>query len=196
MEIINLISNKGNKIDGPILFTPKLTIDERGFFYESWNKKVLDDLLGRELNFLQDNHSKSKKFVLRGLHFQTPKMAQGKLVRCTNGKVFDVAVDIRKSSPTFKEWISVDLNDENRNIFWIPEGFAHGFLSLSTDSELQYKTNEFWNKESERSILWNDKTLNIDWPLKFINNDIPILNEKDLFAPSLNELNWRDDLFA
>ena len=147
------------------------------------------------MNFLQDNHSKSRKSVLRGLHFQIPKMAQGKLVRCTKGKIFDVAVDIRRSSSTFKEWLSVDLSEENRNIFWIPEGFAHGFLALSNDSELQYKTSEFWCKESERTILWNEKKFNITWPLKLIDNGRPILSNKDLSAPRLDELDWENDLF-
>ena len=195
MKNINLTSNKGNHIHGPILFKPKLIMDERGFFYESWNKQEFDCLVGRKVNFVQDNHSKSKKNVLRGLHFQIPEMAQGKLVRCTSGRIFDVAVDIRKSSPTFKEWISIELNNENRNIFWIPEGFAHGFLALSNEAELQYKTTQFWCKQSERSILWNEKTFNITWPFQSSDSDSLLLNSKDLSSPRLDELDWEKDLF-
>jgi len=175
-----IMSNKGNYLDGVCLIVPKVFEDERGFFYESWNKKDFDKIINT--NFLQDNHSKSIKGVLRGLHYQLNPYSQGKLVRCTSGKVFDVAVDLRINSNTYKEWVGVELNEINKFLIWIPKGFAHGFLTLSDKAEVQYKTTENWFKEYEKSIIWNDPTLQIKWPLDQLNGLEPLLSDKDLNA--------------
>jgi dTDP-4-dehydrorhamnose 3,5-epimerase len=164
------------------ILEPKIYGDDRGFFFESYNQKIFEETISRKVEFVQDNHSKSIKGVLRGLHYQLPPMAQGKLVRVVQGEVFDVAVDIRKSSSTFGQWVGVHLSAENKRQFWIPEGFAHGFLTLSDTAEFLYKTSNFYSLEHERSILWNDPDINILWP------DIEIdfiLSPKDKSAPLL-----------
>ncbi len=143
---------------------PTVFEDERGFFFESFNHKKFEEAIGREVSFVQDNHSKSVKGVLRGLHYQLPPHAQGKLVRVVQGEVFDVAVDIRKSSPSFGQWVAEVLSAENKKQLWIPEGFAHGFLTLSETAEFLYKTTNYYAKECERSIIWNDANFNISWP--------------------------------
>ena len=186
MDIKNLSSNKGNILDGVCIIKPRVFDDNRGFFYESWNQILFNKLVCKEVKFLQDNHSASNIGVLRGLHYQIGAKPQGKLVRCVSGSVFDVAVDIRKSSPTFGEWTSVVLNKLNKLMIWIPVGFAHGFLSLENNSEVLYKTSELWSKDQDRSIRWNDKKLNINWPLKDINCSKPLLSEKDSKAPFFN----------
>ena len=140
MNIQNLSSNKGNILDGVFIIKPTVHEDDRGFFYESWNQKLFNKAVGEEVKFLQDNHSSSNAGVLRGLHYQIEPKPQGKLVRCVSGSVFDVAVDIRKSSPTFGEWASVVLDNLNKIMIWIPVGFAHGFLALEEKSEVLYKT--------------------------------------------------------
>ena len=188
MEIKKLTSNKGNIIDGPLLIEPKLFLDTRGFFFESWNQSTFDINTNEKIIFSQDNHSCSKKGVLRGLHYQIPPKPQEKLVRCISGEIFDVAVDLRKSSETFGEWISVKLNNSNKLMFWIPVGFAHGFLSLRENSEVIYKASCNYSKELERSIIWNDPTINIKWPLQIINFENPTLSNKDANAPLLNEV--------
>ena len=147
-----------------ILLKPKVFGDERGFFMESWNQKIFDDIVGAPVTFVQDNHSRSTKGVLRGLHYQLPPMAQGKLVRVVQGEVFDVAVDIRKGSPTFGEWVGAILSGENHYQLWIPPGFAHGFLTLSETADFLYKTTAFYSRATERAILWNDENLRIEWP--------------------------------
>ena len=147
-----------------ILFEPKVYTDERGFFYESFNSRIFQKVTGLKRNFVQDNHSCSAKNVLRGLHYQI-KHPQGKLVRIVTGEVFDVAVDIRKSSPTFGSWVGITLSAENKRIMWVPEGFAHGFLVLSDAAEFIYKTTDYWAQEFERTICWNDPTLLVKWPL-------------------------------
>jgi dTDP-4-dehydrorhamnose 3,5-epimerase len=146
-----------------LLLEPKVFGDERGFFYESWNQRTLKEL-GIEASFVQDNHSKSGKNVLRGLHYQIQN-SQGKLVRVIAGEVFDVAVDLRKSSPTFGKSVSFVLSAENKRMAWIPPGFAHGFCVTSETAEFLYKTTDYWSPEFERSLLWNDPALKIDWPL-------------------------------
>ena len=151
------------EIPDVLIFEPKVFSDERGFFFESFNQKVFEEAVGRKVKFVQDNHSKSSKGVLRGLHYQLEPYAQAKLVRCMVGEVFDVAVDIRKSSPTFGKWVGVNLSAENKHQLWIPEGFAHGFLVLSNTAEVLYKTNNYYNKENERNIIWNDNTIDIDY---------------------------------
>ena len=149
-----------------ILLEPNLYEDERGFFYESFNQRDFIEATGASLNFVQDNHSKSKKGVLRGLHFQLPPFAQGKLVRVIQGEVYDVAVDIRNNSPTFGKWVGQSLNAVDKQSMWIPPGFAHGFLTLSGTAELLYKTTEYYSSEYEKCIIWNDPQINISWPYK------------------------------
>lgn len=158
-----------------ILFTPKVFGDERGFFFESFNQQKFEELTGLKPNFVQDNHSKSQKGVLRGLHYQLPPKAQGKLVRVVQGEVFDVAVDIRKSSPTFGKWVGEILSAENRRQMWIPEGFAHGFLTLTDSAEFLYKTTDYYSPEYERCIAWNDEGICIQWP----STEEPALSAKD-----------------
>ena len=138
--------------------------DERGFFFESFNQKQFQTVIGHNINFVQDNQSYSKKGILRGLHYQLPPYAQGKLVRVINGEIFDVAVDIRKSSKTFGNWVSKTLSSKNKKQIWIPEGFAHGFITMSEKAEVLYKTTNYYSKEHGRSIIWNDNELNISWP--------------------------------
>ena len=196
MEYFNLNSNKGNLIKGPLIIKPKIFPDNRGYFCESWNHSEFNKLVSREVHFLQDNHSESKFGVLRGLHYQLGPKAQAKLVRCTIGEVFDVLVDIRKDSNTFGEWSSIILNPQNKLQFWIPEGFAHGFLSLKDLSEVQYKTNEYWDKNHERLLFWKDSDININWPLANNNGKCKIItNYKDSIAPSLREIEKSGDLF-
>lgn len=146
------------------IIEPKVFGDERGYFYESFNQNLFDSAVGHRVEFVQDNHSMSKKGVLRGLHYQLAPHAQGKLVRCVEGEVFDVAVDIRKSSQTFGQWIGVNLSAENHRQLWIPEGFAHGFVTLSERVQFIYKTTNYYAPQSERSIIWNDPEINIIWP--------------------------------
>lgn len=160
-----------------LIFEPKVFGDERGFFFESFNHKLFEEAVGYPVTFVQDNHSKSSKGVLRGLHYQLPPHAQGKLVRCVVGEVFDVAVDIRKSSPTIGKWVGVHLSEENKRQLWIPEGFAHGFMTLSETAEFLYKTTNYYHPQSDRSILWNDKNLSINWP-----SNETILSKKDEVA--------------
>ncbi|PIQ27445.1 MAG: dTDP-4-dehydrorhamnose 3,5-epimerase [Bacteroidetes bacterium CG18_big_fil_WC_8_21_14_2_50_41_14] len=167
------------KTNIPDLYIVKPTVfeDHRGYFFESYNKEVFLRH-GIDQNFVQDNESKSQKNVLRGLHFQKPPFAQGKLVRVIRGSVLDVAVDIRKSSPTYGKWASIELTQENKWMYWVPPGFAHGFITLEDNTTFFYKCTNMYNKESEGSILWNDPDLNIDWKISQ-----PILSEKDIIAP-------------
>jgi len=148
-----------------ILLEPKVFGDERGFFFESFNQKTFEDQIGQEVSFVQDNHSRSAKNVLRGLHYQI-EQAQGKLVRVIQGEVFDVAVDLRQSSKTFGKWVGERLSAENKKQLWIPEGFAHGFLVLSESADVMYKTTDYYASTSERIVVWNDPFLGIDWPLE------------------------------
>ena len=148
-----------------LIFEPKVFGDERGFFMESFNHKIFESFIGRKVNFVQDNHSKSDKGVLRGLHYQLAPHAQGKLVRCVVGEVFDVAVDIRRQSPTFGKWVGINLSAENKRQLWIPEGFAHGFYVISDVAEFLYKTTNYYHPESDRGLMWNDPLINIKWPV-------------------------------
>jgi dTDP-4-dehydrorhamnose 3,5-epimerase len=152
------------KIPDVKLIEPDVFEDERGFFYESFNQQKFNEAIGENITFVQDNHSKSSKGVLRGLHYQEAPFAQGKLVRVVAGEVFDVAVDIRRDSLTYGQWVSEILSAENKKQLWIPEGFAHGFLTLSDETEFLYKTTNFYNKESEYSIHWKNNEFNIQWP--------------------------------
>ncbi|MCF6757103.1 dTDP-4-dehydrorhamnose 3,5-epimerase [Pseudomonas balearica] len=163
-----------------ILFEPKVFGDERGFFFESFNRRQFEVAVGRSVSFVQDNHSRSVKNVLRGLHYQICQ-PQGKLVRVVQGEVFDVAVDIRSSSPTFGRWVGVTLNAENKRQLWVPEGFAHGFVVLSDTADFLYKTSDYYAPEHERSIAWDDPDLAIAWPIE----QAPALSAKDAQGCSL-----------
>ena len=195
MQYFNVKSSKGNLISGPLIIKPKIFIDSRGYFFESWNHSEFKKIISREIIFVQDNHSKSKFGVLRGLHYQLNPKAQAKLVRCTKGEVFDVLVDIRKDSDTYGEWSGVFLNEENKLQFWIPEGFAHGFISLKDFSEVQYKTNDYWDKDTERSLSWKDPEIKIDWPIKDNYEKFKIIiNDKDSVAPTIKEIEIAGEL--
>src|SRR5574343_632457 len=146
------------------IIEPKVFGDERGYFYESFSQRLFDEAVGYHVAFVQDNHSRSVRGVLRGLHYQLPPFAQGKLVRCTVGEVFDVAVDIRRSSPTFGQWVGVNLSADNKRQLWIPEGFAHGFVTLSEHAEFLYKTTQYYAPSHDRGVLWNDPAIGIAWP--------------------------------
>lgn len=168
------------------IIEPMVFEDDRGFFMESFNQRKFEEAIGRKVNFVQDNHSKSSKGVLRGLHYQLPPFAQAKLVRCVLGEVLDVAVDIRKTSPTFGHSVSVNLSESNKRQFWIPEGFAHGFVVLSENAEFMYKTNNYYSPNHERCILWNDGDLNIQWGMV----TQPTVSAKDAKGVSFTEANY------
>jgi dTDP-4-dehydrorhamnose 3,5-epimerase len=157
-----------------VLLEPKVFGDDRGFFFESFNQRQFEEVIGRSVTFVQDNHSRSAQNVLRGLHYQI-QQPQGKLVRVVHGEVFDVAVDLRKSSPTFGKWVSEVLSAENKKQLWVPEGFAHGFVTLSETAEFLYKTTNYYAPMHERCIIWNDRSLNIEWPVGIV----PSLSTKD-----------------
>lgn len=175
MNVIN------THIPDVLILEPKVFGDERGFFFESFNQKSFEQAIGRHVEFVQDNHSCSSKGVLRGLHYQLAPYAQAKLVRCLRGSIYDVAVDIRENSPTFGKWVGVELSASNKKQIWIPEGFAHGFIALEDNSEILYKTNNYYSKECERAIIWNDEHLNIEWPL-----EPNTISEKDFQAPTFS----------
>jgi dTDP-4-dehydrorhamnose 3,5-epimerase len=161
-------------IEGLLVLKPKVFEDPRGYFFESYNQKVLEEI-GLKENFVQDNQSLSQKGVLRGLHMQAPPHAQGKLVRVIKGAVLDVVVDVRKKSPTYGKYFSIELNEQNKTMFWVPAGFAHGFLTLQDNTIFHYKCTEYYNKESEACIFWNDKDINVNW-----NVENPTLSAKDV----------------
>ena len=171
-------------IEGLLVIKPIIFEDDRGHFFESWSK---DSFLkvGLDLDFVQDNQSLSQKGVLRGLHFQNPPFAQGKLVRVIKGAVVDVAVDIRKNSPTYGQHFAVELSEENKTVFWIPPGFAHGFVAISETADLVYKCSDYYDPNDEGCIAWNDPNLKIPWPIKQ-----PILSSKDKDAPFFNEIEF------
>ena len=177
----------GVPLQGPLLLTPRVFGDARGFFYESWNQQAFAAALAEHGQvaepFVQDNHSRSRQGVLRGLHWQLPPHPQGKLVRCVVGEILDVAVDLRRSSATFGQWAGARLSADNHQQLWIPAGFAHGFVTLSDQAEVLYKTTDVWNRESERALRWDDPAVAIAWPLAQ-----PILSDKDGVAPLLAEL--------
>ena len=193
MQAEALTTASGVALLGPLLLTPRVFGDGRGFFFESWNQQSFNAAAG-ETCFVQDNHSRSSRGVLRGLHYQLPPHPQGKLVRCVLGEIFDVAVDIRRSSPSFGQWVGARLSAENHQQLWVPPGFAHGFLTLSEHAEVLYKTTDFWSRECERAIRWDDPALAIAWPLEALAGALPQLSEKDAAAPLLAEL-ANGDLF-
>ncbi|MBR7718237.1 dTDP-4-dehydrorhamnose 3,5-epimerase [Acinetobacter nosocomialis] len=177
------------KIKGLLILEPKVFGDDRGWFMESFNQKAFEEALderGLDIpQFVQDNHSLSQKGVLRGLHYQLNPYAQGKLVRVVQGKAWDVAVDIRKSSPTFGQWVGIELTGENHKQFWIPAGFAHGFVALEDNTQFLYKTTNYYNKESEGAIVWNDLSIAIDWPINNIGQ--VLVSDKDKVASKLED---------
>jgi dTDP-4-dehydrorhamnose 3,5-epimerase len=164
------------KLPGVLLLKPRLFRDDRGFFLESWNKKTFDAAVGRDVQFVQDNHSRSTRGVLRGLHYQVAPMAQAKLITVMRGSIFDVAVDLREDSPTRGRWVGEVLTDEDRSMLWIPEGFAHGFYVMSDYADVLYKTTAFYSQEHERCLLWSDATLSVAWP---VDRADPVVSEKD-----------------
>jgi len=196
MQVEQLRSPGGQVIEGPLLISPRVLADGRGFFFESWNQRHFDEAVGTPTIFLQDNHSRSSKGVLRGLHVQLEPEPQGKLVRCPVGAIFDVAVDLRRSSPTFGQWVGAELSAENQQQLWVPVGFGHGFLTLSDTAEVLYKASGFWSKSCERSLLWNDPDLAIAWPLDRLNGSAPLLAEKDAAAPGFAEASAAGEVFA
>jgi dTDP-4-dehydrorhamnose 3,5-epimerase len=169
------------RIPDVLIIEPRVFGDERGFFLESFNQKVFNQVVGREIVFVQDSHSRSARNVVRGLHWQVPPMAQGKLVRVAHGEVFDVAVDLRKDSKTYGQWVGEILTADNKKQLWIPPGFAHGFLTLSESADFLYKTTEYYSPEHERCLRWNDPTIGISWPL----TGDALLSPKDSLAPFL-----------
>ena len=196
MQVEQLRTASGALMEGPLLITPQVFGDDRGFFYESWNQRRFDEAVGKSTSFMQDNHSRSSRGVLRGLHYQLEPEPQGKLVRCTLGAIFDVAIDLRRSSATFGQWVGAELSAENHQQLWVPVGFAHGFLTLSDTAEVLYKASGFWNKGCERSIRWDDPDLAIAWPLDQLGALQPVLAEKDAAAPSLAEALAAGEVFA
>lgn len=179
MKVKTLSSNLGNQISGPLEFFPEIFYDERGYFIESWNKNIFNNDLKEKIIFVQDNESMSKKGVLRGLHYQLPPYGQDKLIRVINGSIYDVIVDLRKDSPTFMEWTGVKICSTIKNQLWIPKGFAHGFLTLSNSAIIQYKVTNFWSKEHERTLIWNDEDIKVVWPSNVFGDKEFLISEKD-----------------
>ena len=195
MKKQQLTDKKNKVIEGPFVITPELFCDERGYFFESWNANNFNFLTKSNINFVQDNQSFSRKHTLRGLHFQLKPMAQGKLVRVTQGEIFDVIVDLRQSSNTFLSWAGILLSSKRKNQIWIPNGFAHGFLTMSDEAIVEYKVTNYWNKELERTLLWNDSLISVEWP-KFENKLIkPNLSLKDNKGLTLDNLLKKGELF-
>ena len=186
-------------IEGPVLLRPRVFGDDRGFFLETWNERSFAAALGvspeQAPRFYQDNQSHSCRGVLRGLHYQVEPEPQGKLVRCIAGEIFDVAVDIRRSSPSFGQWVGTRLSGSNHQQLWVPVGFAHGFVTLSESADVLYKVSGFWNRDCERSIRWDDTDLAIDWQLADLQGAPLLLAAKDASAPKLAEVMERGDLF-
>jgi dTDP-4-dehydrorhamnose 3,5-epimerase len=191
MKVERLQSAEGCTLEGPLLITPQVFGDLRGFFFESWNQQAFAAALeadGQSVpGFVQDNHSRSARGVLRGLHYQLPPHPQGKLVRCVLGEIFDVAVDLRRSSPSFGQWVGARLSGANHHQLWVPEGFAHGFMALTDHAEVLYKTTDFWHPGCERAICWNDPTLAVSWPFA----DAQV-SAKDGTAPAWLDLSAAD----
>ncbi|MFM8259982.1 MAG: dTDP-4-dehydrorhamnose 3,5-epimerase [Vulcanococcus sp.] len=195
MQVEQLNTASGQPVEGPLLITPQLFGDDRGFFFESWNQRRFDQAVGSPVTFVQDNHSRSSRGVLRGLHYQLPPSPQAKLVRCVLGEIFDVAVDVRRSSPSFGQWVGARLSADRHQQLWVPAGFAHGFLSLSEYAEVLYKTTDFWSQPCERAIRWDDPALAIAWPAEGLPEGQPLLADKDGKAPTLADAVAAGDVF-
>ena len=188
MQKKKLKDNNNKIIEGALEIIPEIFFDERGYFYETWNYKNFNNLIESNINFVQDNQSFSKKNTLRGLHFQLNPSAQGKLVKVTQGEIFDVIVDLRQSSKTFLSWAGILLTSTLKNQIWIPEGFAHGFLTLSQEAIVEYKVTNFWDKELERTLIWNDSSISIEWPKSTDQLFKPNLSPKDNKGKTLDHL--------
>jgi len=188
MQVNSLFSANGKLLDGLKLIKPDLRKDDRGFFMESWNRNSISEAGLGDINFVQDNHSLSSKGVFRGFHYQLPPHQQLKLVRCISGQIFDIVIDIRRESTSFGDWVGVHLTSSNFNQLWVPEGFAHGFLTLSEQAEVLYKVTNYWDKSAERTISWKDPSLLIKFPF----NGSFELSQKDNDAPFLSELEDND----
>ena len=196
MQAEQLQSPQGISIDGPLLITPRAFGDDRGWFFESWNQTRFNVAAGETVLFSQDNHSRSVRGVLRGLHYQLAPEPQAKLVRASIGKIFDVAVDIRRSSPSFGQWVGAILSAENKQQLWVPEGFAHGFLTLSEVAEVQYNARGFWNKECERAIRWDDSDLAIAWLIDQLRGATVNLSDKDAASPTFAVAKTSGEVFS
>ena len=190
-----ITNNMGIYFSGPLLIKPKLNKDERGYFFESWNQRVFNKLFNKDISFYQDNESYSTHGVLRGLHFQLNPNSQGKLIKVSHGEIFDVILDLRKDSPTFLNWFGIKLNDTNNFQIWVPSGFAHGFLTLSIEARVSYKVTSYWTKEYERTLIWNDPKISIEWPLNKLNIPAPILSTKDLNGNYIEDLIKKGETF-
>ncbi|MDC3169345.1 dTDP-4-dehydrorhamnose 3,5-epimerase [Prochlorococcus sp. AH-716-E17] len=190
-----ILNQNKELIEGPLILKPKIFKDERGYFYESFNQEEFNQITKSNNLFVQDNISYSILGVLRGLHYQLEPKAQGKLVKVLKGEIYDVFVDLRKSSSTFLSWFGIELNQKNNKQLWIPKGFAHGFLTLSDNAIVEYKVDNFWSKENERSLIWDDELINIKWPLKKIKNKSPKLSKKDLLGKTIQTLQKSNGIF-
>ena len=195
MKVKTLISNLNKELSGPLEFIPEIFLDKRGYFLETWNEDKLNLIFKKKIHFVQDNESMSKKNVLRGLHYQLMPLGQDKLIRVIKGSIYDVIVDLRKDSPTFMEWTSLEITSEIKNQLWIPKGFAHGFLTLSDNAIIQYKTTNFWSKEHERTLVWNDRDIKVDWSRGTFINEEFLISEKDLNGETYQSLYESFSLF-
>ena len=193
MQLKKIFTVTGEEIEGPLIIEPVIFKDERGLFFESWNKELFDKQIGKNIDFVQDNFSHSNKGVIRGLHYQLNPFPQSKLVRCSRGEIFDVIVDIRAKSETYGKWAAIQLSDLDHKQIWIPEGFAHGFLALTEGVIVEYKTTLKWKKEFERAINWNDKEIGIEWPI--LKNNKYLLSNKDQTAPFLHKAKLLGEIF-
>ena len=191
MKIFKCKNNQKGYFEGPCIFEPEIHSDERGSFFESWNMRSFNKYINKEIYFVQDNQSISRKGVLRGMHYQLPPMEQGKLVRCTYGSVYDVIVDLRKNSSTYSLWSGTKLNSYLNNQLWVPPGFAHGFLSLEEGTIFEYKVTNYWSKNHEKSLYWQDPIVNISWP----SDSNFKISEKDKKAFSIKTLEMNNFLF-
>ena len=189
-----LRDESSNLFSGPIIFSPKIFLDDRGYFFETWNKKIFSSLVNLKVDFVQDNESYSEEGTLRGLHYQINPYPQGKLIRVIKGEIYDVIVDLRKESKTFAKWAGIKINSDIKNQLWIPNGFAHGFLTLSKEAIVGYKVTNFWVKDFERTLYWKDPDINIVWPINE-KNFIPKLSAKDNQGNIFKELFEKGELF-
>ena len=195
MKIDFLKNSEDNIFSGPVIISPEIFIDERGYFFESWNEKKFNAAINKKVVFVQDNQSFSQRGTLRGLHYQLNPLAQGKLIRVTRGEIYDVIVDLRKDSQTFSKWAGIRINSKNKKQLWIPEGFAHGFLTLANETIVNYKVTNYWDKELERTILWNDYYLGIKWPeIKEEDNQYN-LSQKDMNGNNFEKVIKKGELF-
>lgn len=195
MQYREVINNLNIKISGPLIFSPKIFLDERGYFFESWKKCLMKKILKLEKDFVQENQSMSEIGVLRGLHYQIPPKSQGKLVRVVKGAIYDVIVDLRRGSTTYSQWFGIELNEINNFQLWVPEGFAHGFITIKNKSIVQYKVTDEWSKKHERTLIWDDPLVNIKWPILEEIYESPKISKKDRDGKTLEELKNNNDIF-